>query len=145
MQVVAEAADLARAGHLHAQHRVGAHQPREREHGCLDRHVVQVDGMVFYRAGNPQHSPHGLDDEVIARDLGDEGEAARGAQVALDDLHLVELGQILHVEGAGDPQRLGQRLGDLARLADGRDVERSAAGARAWHRRSGRPRPPRAR
>ena len=34
------------------------------------------------------------------------------------------LGQKLHVEGAGDPQRLGERLGDLARLADGRDVER---------------------
>jgi hypothetical protein len=37
-------------------------------------------------------------------DFGDEGEAARRAQVALDDLHRIELGQILHVEGASDAQ-----------------------------------------
>jgi hypothetical protein len=35
-------------------------------------------------------------------DFGDEGEAARRAQIALDDLH--RIGQILHVEGASDAQ-----------------------------------------
>src|SRR5262249_18312308 len=46
VQVVAEAADLACAGHLHAQYRVGAHQPREGEHGCLDPVALEAKGKL---------------------------------------------------------------------------------------------------
>ena len=58
----------------------------------------------------------GRRDEVEAERLGDEGEGARHAQVALDHLQVVVLGDQLHVEGPRDVESVGNVAGDVADL-----------------------------
>ena len=55
-------------------------------------------------------------EECLKKHLGDEGEGARYAEVALDDLEVVVLGDQLHVEGASDVERVGDVAGDVADL-----------------------------
>ena len=54
--------------------------------------------------------PGGEVDEIDLEDLGHEGEAPGGPEVALDDLHLVVLGNELDVEGTGDVEGAGDPL-----------------------------------
>mmetsp|Transcript_7752 Transcript_7752/g.19782 ORF Transcript_7752/g.19782 Transcript_7752/m.19782 type:complete len:385 (-) Transcript_7752:47-1201(-) len=136
---VAKRGHLTRRRHLDAQHGVCAHQPREREHGRLDAHVVhleQVDRGGLHRLAH--HDACGQVDEVDLERLRGEGEGARGAQVALDHLDPVVLGQELDVERTGDVEPLGDLERDALHAAHGlavqllrRQHERRVAGMHA--------------
>ena len=103
VEVPAEAGDLAGGGHLDAEGRVGALEAGERELRRLDPDVVEVQERALRAsAGRPIMTRDRGVDEVVLQDLRDEGEAARGAQVALDDHDPVVLGQELDVERAVD-------------------------------------------
>ena len=122
MEGVAEAPHLAGARHLHAQQRVGAHQPRERELRHLDPHVLElVERAVLHPGVGAEHDAGGRPGVVAAGHLRDERQAAGRAQVALDHLHDPVAVQQLDVAGAGDPQLLRDLLGDAADLAQGGD------------------------
>mmetsp|Transcript_61846 Transcript_61846/g.162451 ORF Transcript_61846/g.162451 Transcript_61846/m.162451 type:complete len:473 (-) Transcript_61846:1927-3345(-) len=120
LRVLAEAGDLARALHLHAGVRVGAAEAQEGEHGDLARDEVEVHDVDLrgLHVLAEHHARRELD-EVHVQGLGDEGDRARRAHVALDDLHAAHgaaaalLRQELHVEGARDVQRLAQLRGDV--------------------------------
>ena len=58
----------------------------------------------------------GRGDEVESERFGHEGEGARHAEVALDHLQVVVLGDQLHVEGACDVERVGDVSCDVADL-----------------------------
>ena len=75
-------------------------------------------------------------DEVESERLGDKGEGARDAQVALDHLQVVVLGDQLHVEGARHVERVGDVAHDVPDLQGARvrkEGEPGEAGAtREW-------------
>ena len=121
---VAYAGHLARRCHVDAQHGVGILQSRKGELRRLDTHVVYVKHRLGVRLdGAAQHHARSHRDEVELHDLRHEGEAARSAQVALDDLHVVVLGEELYVEGARDIQLAGDLLGYVADLTDRLQIE----------------------
>mmetsp|Transcript_10100 Transcript_10100/g.29756 ORF Transcript_10100/g.29756 Transcript_10100/m.29756 type:complete len:286 (+) Transcript_10100:75-932(+) len=101
--VLAKGGHLARGRHLHAEDGVGSDEAREGEHGRLDAYVVdlqEVDGRGLHRLTH--HHLSGQLNEVSLERLGDEREGARGAEVALDHLDAVVLGEELDVEGPRD-------------------------------------------
>mmetsp|Transcript_7284 Transcript_7284/g.23990 ORF Transcript_7284/g.23990 Transcript_7284/m.23990 type:complete len:641 (-) Transcript_7284:2227-4149(-) len=112
--VLAKGCDLARRRHLDSEHRVGADEPREGEHGCLDADVLVVEQRDAHRGRVVADHHLGRElDEVGLERLGREGEGARRAHVRLDHLDLVILCEQLQVERAADLE-LGR---DLARDA----------------------------
>src|SRR3989304_2219084 len=83
--------------------------------------MVQIEAGAVRAARDAQHPTSRLGGEIGAGDLGYEWKAARGAQVAFDDLDKVVLGQELHVERACDPQgsrKLGRDAPDPAYCRD---------------------------
>ena len=71
----------------------------------------------------PAHHHRGGDvDEVDPHHLGDEGEAARGAQVTFDHADVVALRQELDVEGPMDLERRGDARRDAPDAADGLEI-----------------------
>ena len=58
----------------------------------------------------------GSRDEVVAERLGHEREGSRDAEVALNDLEIIVLGDQLHVEGARDKEGFGNLGRDLTDL-----------------------------
>ena len=122
--VVADAAHLARRGHVDAQHGVGLLQTVEGELRGLDTHVVQVEEvLVRLLYGDAQHDLRGQLDEVELQHLADEGERTRGTEITLDDLDVVVARQELDVERAGDVQLLGYLAADALDAAHGLHVE----------------------
>ena len=135
VEIGAQAADLSCAAHLYAQHRVGAHDTREGKHGDLHAHVVERKCFVRHLAPQPQHSIGRLGGKVRSGDLGNERKAARSPQIAFDDLHCTELGQKLHVEGAGDVQLLRDSQRRCGGFAESFGCTASAGAVRGSRRR----------
>ena len=120
MHVVSERGDLAGAGHLDAQVRVGAGQTRPGELGHLDRDIVALLGHeVGGRRHVLVHDGTRRDvDKVYAKHLAHEGERATGTQVALDHLEVrfavrVFLADDLHVERSTDVECLAHARGNV--------------------------------
>ncbi|GIX61719.1 uncharacterized protein BcabD6B2_11540 [Babesia caballi] len=112
--VEAEPNDLASGLHVNANERVRRIEAIKRKDGHLHSHVVNVHELdVVDPRRSTHHHTGGLVNEVDVQSLGDEGESARSAQVALDDLDFVVLAEVLHVEGATDVQVARQLLRDL--------------------------------
>mmetsp|Transcript_71718 Transcript_71718/g.154842 ORF Transcript_71718/g.154842 Transcript_71718/m.154842 type:complete len:1117 (-) Transcript_71718:111-3461(-) len=112
--VHAEAGDLAGGLHLDAEARVGVLQAGEGEDGHLrgdDVHLHGLDHRGLHL--HAEHDAGGELDEVHVVGLGDEGQGAGGAQVALDHHDLVVLAHELQVEGARDLQRPAELLADV--------------------------------
>ncbi|KAH8720481.1 hypothetical protein HC256_000873 [Beauveria bassiana] len=118
---LAEAGNLARRRHFDAEEGVGACEARPGKLRHLGGKVVALDGHKVRRGGHvlAGESLCGHLDEVDAEHLGDKGERARRAEVALDDLEkrLTAVGAVgldnLHVEGTGYLPGLGDLLGDI--------------------------------
>ena len=121
VEIVAYAAHLAGGCHVHSEYGVGVAQARERELRALDAHIFELERINLHRFGMlAEHAAGGKVYEINLQHLRYEGEAARRAQVAFDDLDVVVGRQELDVEGAGDMQFSRDGCGGLAYLG-GRD------------------------
>ena len=80
--------------------------------------MVDIEGtLVGLRVGSVEHDAGGCLDEVALEHLADEGEGTTGTEVALDDLHVATLCQVLDVERAADVQFLGYGAAHLLDLS----------------------------
>ena len=103
VHIVSEAAHLAGRGHVHSEERISLLEAREGELGGLDAHVSEPASVDVHRLGMlPQHHLRGEFYEINLQNLGHEGEASGGPQVALDDTDMVVVGQELDIERARD-------------------------------------------
>ncbi len=118
LEAVAQASHLACRTHVNAQYRVGVLQAGEGELAGLHADMVDVEGtLVRLRVGRVEHDAGRRLDEVALEHFADEGERAARAEVALDDLHVAALRQVLDVEGSADVQLLGYGAAHLLYLA----------------------------
>jgi len=86
----------------------------EGELGGLDADAFDVESRAVHLViRRIEHDAGGRFDEVAFEHLGNEGEATRGPQVALNHLDLVVLGQVLNVEGTADVKFLGNLAADF--------------------------------
>ncbi|KAI3479544.1 hypothetical protein L1887_58356 [Cichorium endivia] len=107
-------------------------QVREQRVGCLVR-VLELGLVVLGQSlevhlrvrldGQVEHDLGGHLNGVNTSDLADEGERSRGADVALDHLDVVVLGDELDVERTGDVKRSGDLGGGHLDAAHGLGVE----------------------
>ncbi|RUS29416.1 hypothetical protein BC938DRAFT_480689 [Jimgerdemannia flammicorona] len=103
--VLAKARDLAGRRHLHTKNRICPRQAAETELRNLDANIVL--GNAHFGVSLDGESHHGIDrhlDQIDTDDLGDERERARRADITLDNLDLVILGNELDVEWTSDIQ-----------------------------------------
>jgi len=120
-EVLAEAGHLTSGGHLNAEEGVGTGQASPRELRNLGGKVITLDGHQIggVRDVLANEGLGGHVDEVDTQDLADEGEGARSAEIALNDLQQGQatLGVLsldnLHVERTSDLPGLGDLLSDL--------------------------------
>ena len=123
-RVVAQAAHLSGGSHVDAQYGVGLLQAVERELAGLDAHIIEIEqALVRLLHWNAEHDLRGQLDEVDLKHLAHEREAARGTEVALDDLDVIILGQELDVEGAADSKFAGNLTGNLLDAAHRLHIE----------------------
>ena len=121
---IAQTAHLTSRGHVDTEHGIGILQTCKRELRGLHADAVDVElVLVGTRIGHAKHDLRGGLDEVALQDLRHKRERTRCAQVALDDLYLAVLGQILDVERSADVQFLGNLARDFLDLANGREVD----------------------
>ena len=122
-KIVSQAGHFPGRGHLHTQSGIRSLQPRKGKLRGFNADVVELEQRMFrFGSFGMHHYPGSGVDEVVAQDFRDERKAPRGAQVALDDLDLVILGNELNVERAVDVQGIGNLPADEPHLADGLQV-----------------------
>ena len=123
-EIVADATHFAGRRHIHAEHRVGIVQPRERELRRLHADPVDIEiRVVRFFVRSVEHDPRRGLDEVAFQHLRHEREAARRAQVTFDHLHVVVLRKELDIERAADVQLFGDLATDLLDAAGGFEVD----------------------
>ena len=109
--VFAQATYLARGSHIDAQHGVGLLQTVEGELARFNAHVFQIkDATSRFLYGQTQHDTCCHLNEVHLQHLAHEGEGARGAEIALDDLDIILACQELNVEGTRYVELFGNLL-----------------------------------
>ena len=124
---------LAGRAHLRAEHRVGAREADERQHGGLDAHLRAACGRAAARSSVGQAraggDPAGGVDEVGADRLARERNRARRARVDLEHEDLAVGDRELDVEQADDAERRGEPADDVVDLGERRRGETPGAGS----------------
>ena len=110
---VGDTAHLSGGHHIHSQDRIGSLETREGKLRRLDTDIVEIKYTLLRLVVRlAEHNLRGEGDEIHLEHFRDEGEGARGSEVALDHLDLITTSEVLHVEWSGDIERLRDLAGD---------------------------------
>ena len=124
VEIVAETSHLTGRRHVYTQYWVSILQTGKGELRSLDTDAVDVKlALSRNLIGSIKHDAGSRINEVALENLAHEGERTGGAEVALDDLDVAALGEVLDIERSADVELFGDAARNLLDAADGGEID----------------------